>query len=202
MLLRLSSLLVLPLLVPPFAAGAPDGAGAAAVTTAVASPQDRGFIDLFLRAGLAAIESGRLAWTQSPQAAVRDFGRTLAQRQEETNRELAALAAPLHLPPLPDAPDGDDKTAADLLRQAGPERFDQQFLATQVRELLDLIRILEIEATTGDNLVLKHFATRLLPEVRDHLLQARTLAATLPDTATADPNPPRALARLPNGDWP
>lgn len=198
MQLRLPSLLLLLLVLGfPLAGGSPARAVEPA-TAAVASPQDRSFIDLFLRAGLAAIEAGRLASTQSPQASVRYFGRTLAQAHEAANRELTTLAAPLRLPPLPDDPDGDHKADADQLRQAGPERFDLQFLATQVRGQQDLIRILEIEATTGDHVALRRFAARLLPEIHDQLLQARTLAAALPGAspltgpadATAAPSPP------------
>ncbi|MCC2637374.1 MAG: hypothetical protein K0Q68_1093 [Moraxellaceae bacterium] len=199
MAVLLPALLVLLLL--PFAGGGPAAAEAPGVTAdvaRVATPQDRSFIDLFLRAAFAAIEAGELARAQSPQTTVRDYGSTLARHYEDASRQLARLAAPLHLPPLPDEPDSEHKASADRLRRAGPARFDQQFLATQVRELQDLIRILEIEATTGDHLALRKFATRLLPETHDHLLQARTLAATLPGAvpltgpaeAAAAPSPP------------
>lgn len=147
---------------------------------AVASPQDRSFLNLFLRAGLATAEAGRLAAQRSADPEVRQLGAALDAEAREANRELDSLAAPLDLPPFPAEPDAEHKATASRLQRAAPVDFDRQFLKQQVRDQDDLLQVLAIEADTGDNPLLRAFAARQTERLRESRRQAKALAAQLP----------------------
>lgn len=157
------------------ALAAPASAEGEAAT--VPSPQDRSFVQLFLRASLAAQEAGALAAGRGSDPGVRAYGATLLRRHEAVEQELETLAATLPLPPLPEEPDGDQKAMLDRLLQAPSAGFDRLFLSRLLAEQEDLIKVLSIQAATGDQPALREFAQRQLPLLHDLVQRARVLAA-------------------------
>lgn len=149
----------------------------AATAPGVPSPQDRGFVQQFLRASLAVREAGALATGRAGDPGVRAYGATLLRRHEASGQELAALASTLPLPPLPDEPDGDQKAMLDGLLQASATGFDRLFLSRLLTEQEDLIKVLSIQAATGDQPALRDFALRQLPVQQDLVQRARALAS-------------------------
>lgn len=158
----------------------------------VASPQDRSFIDQFLRAGFAAIEAGELAATRAGHAEVRRFGATLATAFRGATRELQAIAAGLDLPPLATEPDAEHKAAGDRLRALPPAAFDATYLAQVTRDLEDLARVADIEADTGDSPGLTAFATAHRGNLRALLDQAHALTDQITSGNTVRAVPPPA----------
>lgn len=163
----------------------PPGTDAPAAAAAVASPQDRSFINLFMRASLAATESGDLAARRGQHPLVRHYGTLLAQDFAEARRQLALIAGTLHLPPLPQEPDGEQKAAADRLQHASATDFDLDYLALQAQAHDDLLRVTEIEARTGDHRAVREFAAAMLPRVREYRLQSRVLVTLVREAASA-----------------
>lgn len=151
---------------------------------AVASPQDRSFLQLFLRAGLAAGEAGQLAARRGRHPGIRDLGLQLEAAFQGATRQLREVAAPLGLPPLPEEPDANQKAAGLRLQQAPGTHFDHEFLDLQLREQADLLQVLEIEAATGDNPAIKAFAAAQLEQLRDARRQTLALLAQLPAATT------------------
>lgn len=157
----------------------------------VASPQDRGFLDQFLRASYAATEAGTLAATRAGHPEVRRFGATLETSFRAAARELMTIADGLDLPPLAEEPDGEHKAVNDRLRQLPPAAFDATYLAQVTHDLEDLARVTDIEADTGDNPGLKAFAVAHRGTLRAHLDQAHALTelVTSGNTVRAVPAP-------------
>lgn len=196
MVRALPRLCLLLLLVAPVATAstAMPASAAEPAPPAVASPQDRSFIDLFTRASLAAAEAGELAARRGRHPLVRHYGTLLAQDFAEARRQLVHIAGTLHLPPLPQEPDGEQKAAADRLQQAAATDFDLEYLALQGQAHDDLLRIIEIEARTGDNRALREFATAMLPRVREFRLQSQVLATLVREAAAApEESPPGTI---------
>lgn len=151
---------------------------------AVASPQDRSFVQLFLRAGLAAGEAGQLAARRGRHPGIRNLGLQLEVAYQSATRQLCQVAAPLGLPPLPEEPDANQKADGLRLQQAPDTHFDREFLDLQLREQADLMQVLEIEAATGDNPAIKAFAAAQLEQLRDTRRQTAALSAQLPAATT------------------
>lgn len=151
---------------------------------AVASPQDRSFLYLFLRAALAADEAGQLAAERGRHPGIRDLGQQLETAFQAATQQLRQVAAPLGLPPLPEEPDANQKAAGLRLQQAPDTHFDREFLDLQLREQADLLQVLEIEAATGDNPAIKAFALAQLEQLRDTRRQTLALLAQLPAATT------------------
>lgn len=156
--------------------------GARTESPVAPSPQDRGFVQAFLRASLAVREAGALAAGRGLDPGVRAYGATLLRRHDAGARELETLAATLPLPPLPEEPDGDQKAMLDRLLQAPSAGFDHLFLSRLLAEQEDLIKVLSIQAATGEQPALRDFARRQLPVLQDLVQRARELA-----TATGIP---------------
>jgi predicted outer membrane protein len=140
------------------------------------APQDRGFVDAFTAAGLAAIEAGTLATQRAGNAELRRLGSQLAADFRAANRQLADLLAPLQLAPLPEAPDAEHKAIADQLGQLKAHRFDRLYLDTQRHDHRDLIALLELQLRTGDNRKLQEFAAAMLPTLHTNLQRLTRLA--------------------------
>lgn len=141
------------------------------------SPQDRSFVLLFLHASLAAQEAGELAADRGRAPGVRAYGALLLRHHDAGRHELAALAATLPLPPLPAQPDGNQLALLERLQRSPEGRFDHLFLTRLAAEQEDLIKVLSIQAATGDQPALRAFAQRQLPVLHDLVAQARALAA-------------------------
>lgn len=161
---------------------------ARAQATPVPSPQDRGFVQDFLHASLAAREAGALAAGRGRDPGVRAYGATLLRRHEASEQELAQLVATLPLPPLPDEPDGNRKAMLEGLLRVPSPGFGRLFLSGQLTEEEDLIKVLSIQASTGDQPALRDFAQRQLPLQQDLVQRARALAAGL-DTPPLSASP-------------
>lgn len=196
---RLLRLCLILLLLAPVAAAASlvgrgEDASAQPQASSVATPQDRSFIDLFMRASLAAAEAGDIASQRGQHPLVRHYGALLAEDFREAGRQLAILAGALDLPPLPVEPDGDQKAATDRLQRTGAPHFDLDYLAQQARAQDDLMRVIEIEIGTGDQAHVRRFAAAMLPRLREYRLQSRVLA-TLVRESSADPaaSPPSTV---------
>lgn len=160
----------------------------AAEQRAVASPQDRSFLNYFLEASLAAAEAGHLAAQRAALLPVRQLGGQLRATFDSLRQQLTGMVSPLPLPPLPEAPAAGQVAALDRLRQAGADDFDRQYLAQQLDDQARLLRLLEIEAGTGDNPDIKAFANAQLAQLRAIRQQTLALAGTLPPTTSAGAN--------------
>lgn len=173
------------------AVSAEDRPGPGAAGSLIASPQDRSFIDLFLRAGLAATEAGHLARGRAQHPLVRHYGAMLASDFREASRQLVLLTEGMHLPPLPRDIDGNQKAAAARLQQTPSPTFDREYLTQQFRAQDDLFRIAYLQAVTGDNQALRKFAATLLTQLLEYQSQSQALQVMLDDEA--DPDPAAAL---------
>ncbi|MDF3032093.1 MAG: hypothetical protein K0R03_2651 [Moraxellaceae bacterium] len=142
-------------------------------------PQDRGFVDAFVTAGLAVIETGELAGRLADDPELRRLGSRLAADFAAANRRLAELLGPMQLAPLPDEPDAEHKAIADRLRESGAADFDHLYLELQQRDHRDLVALLEMQMGVGENAELKKFAAELLPQLRANLQRISKLAESM-----------------------
>lgn len=143
------------------------------------SPQDRGFIEQFMAAGISESELADLAIAKSRQEQVNALARQLGSDSKAARERLQAIIQPLHLPPPTEEPDADHKTLFEQLSAATPQDFDRLYVDSQVRDKEDQISVLEMQVSSGDDAELKKFAADMLPLAREHLQRSRQLSELL-----------------------
>lgn len=160
------------------AAGATGTTGTAGTSTDL----DRSWINDQLEDGDQEVRLGRLAQERGADADVRAFGAMMVEKHTMAGTELKRIANRHNLPAEDNAARDDDDEFERLSKLSGAE-FDRAYLDLMVDEHEDAIDALEEKANDNDEHAdVKEWATRTLPEVRQHLERARTLRERLDRT--------------------
>ncbi|NNM75914.1 DUF4142 domain-containing protein [Sphingomonas sp. ID1715] len=122
------------------------------------------------------IESSKLAQSQGERAEVKSFAAMLVKDHTKSTADLKAIAAKedLTLSPPTLAPDMQSKI--DALKSAKGAAFDTLYLTQQIPAHETALKLHQGYAQSGDNAVLKDFASKTSTVVSKHLDEARALS--------------------------
>lgn len=156
-------------------------AGAAGTTgsAGTSADVDREWVQDQLADGDAEVKLGRLAQERGASADVRAFGAMMVEKHTMAGTELKRIATRHNVAPEPDAHDDHDDLFDRLSKLSG-EEFDRVYLDAMVDAHKDAIDALEDKAGKKDEHAdVIEWATKTLPEVKQHLERAKSLRERL-----------------------
>lgn len=158
------------------------GATGTTGTAGTSADLDRSWINDQLEDGDQEVRLGRLAQERGADADVRAFGALMVEKHTMAGTELKRIAN-RHNVPAEDAGAKDDDDEFERLSKLSGAEFDRAYLDLMVDEHEDAIDDLQEKANNNDEHAdVKEWATKTLPEVRQHLERARTLRERLDRT--------------------
>jgi putative membrane protein len=142
------------------------------------SAVDKDFIKAAASNGLAEIQLAKLASGQASREAVREFASHLEKDHSAANVELLKILTDQGL----DVPRDMEPylSASKHLDGLKGEAFDRAYLQHLIQEHEEAIAHFTKETKEGQNPQLKSFASKTLPNLREHLQRARDLASGQP----------------------
>ncbi|BBP75695.1 DUF305 domain-containing protein [Pseudomonas gingeri NCPPB 3146 = LMG 5327] len=135
------------------------------------------FIDNASAAGIAEIETSRLAIQKTTATDINSYAVEMIKDHTDANRDLKAIATRHNLPMASDAQIMDQARKLMLQVQEG-ESFDVAYVANQIKSHEQVIKLFEDEARDSQSPELKAFAQQTLPKLEMHLDMARKLEMT------------------------
>lgn len=168
--------------------GASLGHAQTPVTTKGDAPpiSDPKFVEQATAAGLAEVESGRIAVQKATSPDVKAFAEDMIRDHEKANADLRKLAEAGGFPtegskgsPPATGEQGAARQSARSLAELSGARFDREYMMTQVKDHDEAVRLYEAQAANSRDEQLRGFATAQLPILKHHLERARTIADPL-----------------------
>ena len=136
-------------------------------------PQE--FVDQASAAGVAEIESARMALQKSSSPNVHNFAEQMIKDHTQANQDLKELAMNKQLEVATDA-DLMNKAKAMILELREGESFDQAYANNQVNAHEKVVELFTRAAQHGTDSDVQKFAKDKLPKLQEHLEMARKLA--------------------------
>jgi len=135
-------------------------------------------IERLAQGGMTEVEAGTLALNKSTVKAVREFADMMVKDHSAVNEKVKAMAAARNLT-LPKTPtDAQTETLNALRHQSSGPKFEQAYLAAQVKAHEETVAMLKSEIANGQDAETRALARELLPTVEAHLREAYRLAGT------------------------
>ena len=106
---------------------------------------------------------------------MREFGAMMVDQHGATNQKLADLAKAKGIE-LPTTPSKAQLDSIKALQSKKGARFDQEYLAEQIKAHEQTVQLLKSEIASGQDPNAKAFAREILPTVESHLRKAYQLA--------------------------
>lgn len=128
--------------------------------------------------GVAEVHNATVAVTKDKSQEVQNFAQQMLDDHSAANTELARIAARKNLN-LADNANLLDRAKSKVLQLRSGESFDQAYANNQVVAHEQAVALYEEAATSLEDADLKAFAEQQLPALREHLEEARRLAAAL-----------------------
>lgn len=158
---------------------------AAVGTTGNAMDADRDFIREHVAMGESEVALGRLAAQKGTHAEVKRFGEMMVRDHTAAGEELKQIQSQLPAGTTGDnrATTGTDardehKDALEDLQGLSGREFDQKYMDLMVDHHEEAVNDLEDKAENGSTQV-RQWASKTLPKVQQHLVQAKTIKETL-----------------------
>ena len=126
--------------------------------------------------GLAEVQLGKLAADRAASPEVKQFAQRLVQDHTTANQELMTIAKQKDISVPKDVDDTHEDVVKLFSRLEGAE-FDREFLRYQVMHHEKDTAAFALQAKDGQDPELKAFSAKQLPILKEHLQQARDLAA-------------------------
>ncbi|MFJ3483148.1 DUF4142 domain-containing protein [Pseudomonas sp. NPDC090202] len=142
----------------------------------LAAQDPDGFVDDASAKGVAEIEVGKLALDKAVAPDVKAFAQMMVSDHTAANDKLKAIAQSKRIE-VSSYPQVMDKIKALILDLRSAKSFDQAYANNQVKAHEAAIELFEKEAANGKDAELKAFASATLPKLKEHLAQAKQLAA-------------------------
>lgn len=136
------------------------------------------FVEEASAAGVAEIETAKLALQKSTAADVKTFAQSIITDHTAANRELATIASKKRLKVSTEA-ELLNKAKAAVLKQREGESFNAAYANNQVNAHKDAIELFKKASVSADP-ELASFAVATLPKLEHHLHVAKELAKTYP----------------------
>lgn len=166
------------------------GGAAALLLSAAAMAQnlanrDREFLEQAAQNGHAELSASRLALEKSRSEQVRAFAQRMIDDHTRANEELKALATAKQYQP-PTEPSMLQKGKEMLIAGLSDDNFDRRYINQMgVEAHQDTVELFEKAARDAQDADVKAFATKLLPQLREHLQAARSLKVTVDGSGNA-----------------
>lgn len=141
--------------------------------------RDQAFLEQAAQNGQAALSAGRLALTKARHPEVRVLAQRVIDDHTQIDQELRTLAASKQYTP-PKEPSMMQKGQEMLIGGLGEDNFDRRYMNKMGVEAHESnIQLFEGAARDAADPDVKAFASRHLPELREHLKTGRDLKAVL-----------------------
>lgn len=127
--------------------------------------------------GLMEVEAGKLAESQSTNAAVKDFAAMMIKDHSKANQELKGIASkktftlPAALPPA-------EKNHLDEMKKLSGAEFDKHYIGMMVTDHQKTVALFEAGGKNADKEV-SAFANKTLPVIQAHYKKATELQTTI-----------------------
>lgn len=146
--------------------------------------RDREFLEQAAQNGHAELSASRLALTKSRNEQVRSFAQRMVDDHTKANEELKALATSKNYQP-PTEPSMLQKGKEMLISGLSDDSFDRRYISQMgVEAHEDNIELFDRASRDAQDVDVKAFATKALPQLRTHLEAARSLKTTLDASQT------------------
>lgn len=136
------------------------------------------FVEDASAAGVAEIETAKLALQKSTSGDIKTFAQSVITDHTAANRELASIASKKKLKVSTEA-ELLNKAKAAILKQRDGESFNAAYANNQVKAHKDAIELFKKASVSADP-DLASFAVATLPKLEHHLHVAQELAKTYP----------------------
>lgn len=143
-----------------------------------ANTQDKLFVRQAALGGQAEVELARLAQKRATDPAVRQFADRMVEAHSKSNQQLLKLGKGLS-PDMPKQLDAEHQAVRNELDKAQGQTFDLAYIAAQIQDHQRTANLLQWHISTGQNEPLRKYSIQTLPEVMDHLEQAKATYAML-----------------------
>lgn len=124
--------------------------------------------------GLMEVRLGEIASRNASNDLVRAFGQRMVTDHSKANQELKAEAQRLGIV-LPNEPEKDHAAMVDRFRALTGSEFDRDYMDAMVEDHEKDVKAFEQESQSGQDPEVKAWAAKLLPTLREHLSQARSV---------------------------
>ncbi len=142
-----------------------------------ASTNANTFMEQAAIGGMMEVEAGKLAESQSTNAAVKDFAAMMIKDHSKANQELKAIASkktftlPAALPPA-------EKNHLDEMKKLSGAEFDKHYIGMMVTDHQKTVALFEAGGKNADKEV-SAFANKTLPVIQAHYKKATELQTTI-----------------------
>jgi putative membrane protein len=144
-------------------------------TKAALSRADRTFMEKAAMAGIAEVETGKLAVSNGGHPDVKKFGEHMQQDHSKANDELKAIAGAKGVK-LPEAPDRTHQRLAKQLQGLTGDKFDKLYAREAgVKDHKATVALFSRQAQGGSDPDVKAFAAKTLPKLQEHLQMAQAM---------------------------
>jgi putative membrane protein len=165
---------------------ATTGATGTTGTAGTSADVDRSWVNKQLVDGDIEVRLGRLAQERGGSADVRAFGAMMVEKHTMAGTELKRIADRHNVAPDADRKDTGKDDFERLSKLSGQE-FDKAYLDLMVEEHEEAVNALEGKASDNDEHAdVKEWASKTLPEVRNHLDRAKQLRERLDRNGNRD----------------
>jgi putative membrane protein len=171
-----------------------DAATASTMARANNASDDHAFVEKMAQVNLAEVKLGQLASERAANAQVKTFARKMIGDHQKANNELKQVASKMAVQ-LPTQTDAKHQELYDRLSKLKGAEFDREFMKAMVDGHQEVVQDLERHAdnsakpgdrsvgTSGDasqtHTAVSGWATKMLPDVRQHLDQAKQIESKL-----------------------
>jgi putative membrane protein len=142
------------------------------------SAADKQFVADTASAGTLETRLGLYASTNAADTDVKHFAETMVNDHRQANDELQTIASEKSIEIPKSLRDGDQKVLDRLEKLTGVE-FDKAYMVQMIEDHKNTIAAFEKEVREGTEVLVKGFAEKTLPALREHLQMAETIVAKL-----------------------
>ena len=147
---------------------------AAGMASTAAFAADETFVQKAAVGGMAEVEAGNLAQQKGASGAVKEFGAKMVTDHTKANDELKQIAGGKSMT-VPGEPDAAHKQAKASLEAKSGASFDRAYKEQMLKDHKATIALFEKESKSGSDAELKAFATKTLPDLREHLKMVQAM---------------------------
>jgi putative membrane protein len=149
---------------------------AAPLAFAASGTADNTFYRTLAEGGMAEVDLGKLAQQKSTNPKIKTFAQQMVNDHSAANEKLDALATSKQAT-VPKTLDAAHQAERAKLEALSGNAFDKAYVESQVKDHEKTVALLEKEISSGQDADAKAFAQSILPTVRHHLEEVRTLAS-------------------------
>ncbi|KQR91834.1 hypothetical protein ASG01_12570 [Chryseobacterium sp. Leaf180] len=142
------------------------------------SAQDKMFVDAAAKGGMMEVMMGKLAATNASSASVKSLGSMIEKDHTAANEELKSWAMTAKYT-LPTSLNSDQQMMYDELKMKKGADFDRAYVDMMVTDHKKDIAAFEKEASEGKDASVKGFASKTLPTLKKHHMEAEKVKASM-----------------------